>query len=86
MKDMEKEKWTDDVLNSLTGIRQAEPNPFLLTRIEGRLQEDIGLSKKDIRLAVASFAILLLLNIWMAWSYSAAQQQQTVSLTTSYQI
>lgn len=86
MKDMEKEKWTDDVLNSLTGIRQAEPNPFLLTRIEGRLQAKTGMSKFQVRLAAVGLGILLLSNVWLALTYDSSKLQQANSLTTSYQI
>ena len=36
---MEKEIWKDNVMNSLHGIKRAEPNPFLFTRIEERMKE-----------------------------------------------
>ena len=61
---MEKEKWIDEVENSFRGMRKAEPNPFLFTRIEQRIRAaGERVSAPKISLAFASLALLLMLNV-----------------------
>lgn len=66
---MEKEYWKDEVMNSLHGIRRAEPNPFLFTRIEERVKSPSSfLSDRIIPLPKLSFAfagivLLFVLNV-----------------------
>lgn len=65
---MDKEKWKDDVLNSVKGLKRAEPNPFLFTRIKQRLQEEQTaalIPRSKIRWAAAGFALLCALNVWV---------------------
>jgi hypothetical protein len=81
---MGKEKWKDDILNSLQGMERAEPNPFLYTRIEARLQADTGLSKLQIRLAGALMIALLMVNVWIAGTADSSQRNNTQAITTSY--
>lgn len=82
---MEKEKWKDDVLNSLQGLQRAEPNAFLFTRIEAKLEQTTGLSKLQVRLAGAAMVLLLALNLWVVSSKeNTASQSNANALTTTY--
>jgi hypothetical protein len=62
---MDKNKKIEDVLNSLDGIKSAEANPFLYSRILNKIQETSReyTPAKIIWLAAASFLLLLFLNI-----------------------
>jgi hypothetical protein len=37
---MKQQLTTEDILNSLEGIRRAEPSPFLFTRVQARLMKE----------------------------------------------
>ena len=80
---MEKEKWKDAVLHSLTGIQPAKPNAFLFTRIEARLEQATGLSKLQVRLAGACMLLLLVINLWLANIHSSSPENVN-SITTTY--
>lgn len=62
---MNKNKKIDEVLNSLDGIKSAEANPFLYSRILNKIQTSAKeyTPAKIIWLAAASFLLLLFLNI-----------------------
>ncbi|MCW3102804.1 MAG: hypothetical protein JWO09_1244 [Bacteroidetes bacterium] len=62
---MSNEKRIDEVMSSLDGIRQAEPNPFLYTRIMNKVEAAKGeyTPARIVWLAAASFALLVLLNL-----------------------
>ena len=82
---MEKEKWKDEVLKSLAGIKPAEPNAFLFTRIEAKLEQTTGLSKLQVRLAGVLMILLLALNLWVVGSKgNTASPGNTQALTTTY--
>jgi hypothetical protein len=63
---MEKEQWTDQVLESLKGSGSAAPSPFLFTRIQARID---GLKKGAsvdliwVRIAGVTIIALLVLNL-----------------------
>ncbi|HZY82981.1 MAG TPA: hypothetical protein VFE50_25855 [Cyclobacteriaceae bacterium] len=61
---MDKEKWKDDVLNSLQGIKRAEPNPFLFTRIEAVVSRVREVTPNQWRVVIAVGLILLFINGW----------------------
>lgn len=82
---MEKEKWKDEVLSSLHGLQQAEPNAFLFTRIEAKLEQATGLSKLQVRLAGVCMVLLLTINIWVASSKgNTSTQSNANALTITY--
>lgn len=61
----EKEQWIRKVMGSLDNAQRAEPNPFLFTRIEQRLQSArpaAYVSARIVWLAAASFGLLVMLN------------------------
>jgi hypothetical protein len=60
-----KDKWINEVENSLQGIQPVDTNPYLYSKIVNRLnsvQKDYAPSKL-VWLAVGSFTILIFLNI-----------------------
>ena len=77
----------EETLNSLEGIRRAEANPFLYTRIQARLDRSRGVFEKIALIAGKPvFAVLLLLivvgsNLVVMWKgsadASAVKQEQT---------
>lgn len=68
---MEKEQWKDEVLSSLRGLKRAEPNPFLFTRIEERIKSpsaffpNASVSLPKLSLAFAGIALLGMLNFFV---------------------
>lgn len=65
----EKDKWIAEVFDSLNGMQRAEPGPFLFAKIQHRLAGGISpvyVPARTVWLAVASFALLVLLNWRMA--------------------
>ena len=61
----EKEQWIRKVMGSLDNVQRAEPNPFLFTRIEQRLQSAppaAYVSTRLVWLVAASFGLLVFLN------------------------
>ena len=62
--DMNKEKWINEVMNSLDDVKSAEINPFLYNKILNKLGsgEIEYAPMKLVWLAAASFALLAVLN------------------------
>jgi hypothetical protein len=80
------ENWNDDtILNSLTGLKRAEPSPFLFTRIEARLERATRLTTTQLRLATAAFVILLAVDVWVVSSQRSAGPETTSSGLMSIQ-
>lgn len=61
---MNKEKWINEVMNSLDDVKSAEANPFLYNKILNKLGsgEMEYAPMKLVWLAAASFALLAVLN------------------------
>ena len=59
---MEKEQWKDEVLNSLKGMKHAEPSAFLFTRIEAKLHLPAAMPQWQLSLATIVLALLLAAN------------------------
>ena len=80
-----KEKWINDILNSMEGMQRADPGPFLYAKIRNRLQTEapaVYVSSRTVWLAVASFALLILLNWRVMDRSSNASVSQPANLTT----
>ncbi len=62
--DMNKEKWINEVMNSLDDLKSAEANPFLYNKILNKIGsgEIEYAPMKLVWLAAASFALLAVLN------------------------
>ena len=58
------EKRVEETLNSLDGMRRAEANPFLYTRIQARLQQSrSGLERLILMAGKPAFAFLVLVIV-----------------------
>lgn len=82
--DMNKEKWVNEVMNSLDDVRSAEATPFLYTRILSRIDSKKAeySPMKLVWLAAASFGLLIFLNITILRSVkskSSATEAQTLA-------
>jgi uncharacterized membrane protein YvbJ len=60
-----KEKWIQQVENSIEGIEQAAVNPYLYSKIMNRIQQKalVYVKPKLVWISLASFAILVVLNV-----------------------
>ena len=89
---MNSEIWKDEILNSMRGANRAEPNPFLFTRIQSKLEGEITSSSRLWKLATVLSFILLALNISLIlWNQKTTARAITESSsylieTSSYQL
>lgn len=67
---MNKEKWIEDVLQSGREIHKVSPNPYMVSRIEARLQQETAvintLSLRWVYSVAAAMLLLVFVNI-TAW-------------------
>ena len=78
--DMNKEKWINEVMNSLDDVKSAEANPFLYNKILSKINtvKEEPSSNKPVWLMAASFAILVALNFQaMRTSNSFSKNEKT---------
>jgi hypothetical protein len=71
---MEKEQWKDEVLNSLKGLKPAEPNAFLFTRIEARLQKPVVISGWQLGIATIVLVLMLMINALIVFRTERSMQ------------
>ncbi len=80
---MNNETWKDDILNSMRAAKRAEPNPFLFTRIQSKLEGEISSSSRLWKLAtVLSFTLLALNVSVILWNQKTPAETSTE--TSSY--
>ncbi|MGZ4054294.1 MAG: hypothetical protein ACXVPU_18430 [Bacteroidia bacterium] len=88
---MDKEKWINDVMNSLDGIKSPGVNPFLYNRI----LEKIGSGNSEyapmklVWLAAASFILLIALNFTIIKAASSAhgnKKNELQKIAADYQL
>lgn len=60
---MNNETWKDDIINSMRGANRAEPNPFLFTRIQSKLENEVSSSFRLLKLAAVLSVMLLATNV-----------------------
>jgi hypothetical protein len=85
---MNKEKWINEVMNSLDGVKPAGANPFLYDRILGRIRnaEAAYASPKLVWLAAASLALLIALNVFIIQRSGNSKTSDVEQLATSMQL
>ncbi len=66
MKKRDKEKWINDVFDSMKGSQRAKPNPDLFAKIEHQIDapEAKVISMHQWRMVAAAAVILLVLNVF----------------------
>ena len=82
---MNNEKRIEEVMNSLDGIQQAEPNPFLYNRILNRINSASGeyAPVKLVWLAAASLALIFLLNFTAIRRTISGTENKTIESVAS---
>ncbi|MDO8999997.1 MAG: hypothetical protein Q7W45_09550 [Bacteroidota bacterium] len=61
-----KQKWINEVENSLDGLNSLEVNPYLYSKIINRLNERVDqTSPKIIWASIASFVVIITLNVFI---------------------
>ena len=67
----EKEKWTEEVFQSMKGSQRAKPSPELFAKIEEQIEvsETKIVSMYQLKYAAAAAALILLLNITVLFTY-----------------
>jgi len=80
----------EQTLQSLDGLKRAEANPFLFTRIQARMNKKSSrweerafsfLSRPAI--AVAIVVVVMVVNGWALWGNSASGSNETVTADTN---
>ena len=81
MKKDDKEKWMEEVLDSLKGSERAKPSPGLYAKIESQLDATQVriISMRQLNFAVAAAVLVLVLNV-----FALRQFAQTNAFDTSY--
>ena len=82
--DMNKEKWVNEVMNSLDDVKSAEANPFLYTKILAKINSGNTeyAPAKLVWLAAASFALLILLNFTIIKSSNNSSKRENAEVQT----
>jgi hypothetical protein len=81
----QEDAFTEDILNSLNGMKRAEAPAFLYTRIEGRLHNAKTVLPAWVSRPAFSFAILALLLIVNVVAFTRYQQTQSASAVSGIQ-
>ena len=76
---MNKEKWINEVLQSVKEIRPVSSNPYMATRIEAKLKQPSPLNKLSLQWVYASAAIMLLLLVMNISVWRNKTQRQPAS-------
>jgi hypothetical protein len=88
--DMNREKWINEVMDSLDDVKSAEAGPFLYNRILNKLEkgEKAYAPARLVWLAAASLALLVLLNVFIlrTRSMETRQRAETEQLANAYQL
>lgn len=88
--DMNKEKWINEVMNSLDDAKSSKASPFLYNRILNRISsgETEYAPMKLAWLAAASFALLVFLNLTVIKNRTSPKSTSTEAqiLANSYQL
>lgn len=76
-----KEKWINEIENSLDGIRQAEPKSFFYTRLKQRLaNREEYIPSRFIWLTSVSLALVLLLNVFVLSASKSSKNTESGEL------
>ena len=82
-----KEQWIDDVLQSAKYIPAVESNPYMVTRIEAKLQQKpVPIPVRWVYATVAAITIILFINIsvWRTADNAGKQNPAVQQLVQEY--
>jgi len=86
-KDLKKEKWLESILASVDGIKKAEPNPYLFTKIKNRLNEkgnSMGyIPVRKAALGFLTIIVLAILNIAVLHDHTSNENNTRNELNVS---
>ena len=80
---MHKEKWIDDILNTAKVVQPVSSNPWMATRIEARLRENVSTDKLSPQWLIATAAVMIVLvvvNITLLRENSTGQPAASASV------
>jgi hypothetical protein len=82
---MKAEKWTLEIMESTNGMVKVLPNKLLFDKIQNKINLETKVSNKWIFVAVATFALLISINIKLSKSnlVKTNTQSETVISTIS---
>jgi len=90
MEQKDKNKWVDEVINSLDGAERAEPNTALFEKIARGLSEPITIGRviplRTVSLAAACILLLLLLNVLLLNKHSVGSDKSMQEVANYYQL
>ncbi|MDP1801304.1 MAG: hypothetical protein Q8L81_08130 [Bacteroidota bacterium] len=82
-----KEKWIQDTENSLNGLKPAEVNPYLYSKILNRLSAKVEVApSKLVWAAAASFLALILLNVFVFRTSASKNNSELQILAQHYHL
>lgn len=82
-----KEKWILDTENSLNGLKPAEVNPYLYSKILDRLSAKTEVApSKLVWAAAASFIVLVLLNVFVLRTNTSKKSSELQTLAQQYHL
>lgn len=85
-----KDYWKDEVMKSIDGLKQAEPNTVLWNRLENRIKNEtfqiIMVSKPKVWAAAASIFFLLGINIFILLQNNHSYKNKSQVLVEAYQL
>ena len=91
--DMNKEKWINDVMNSLDDVKSAEASPFLYNKILNKIGSgEIEYAPKTpiaigvVWLAAASFALLAVLNFQAMKKTGSGSRTEVQEIASAYNL
>lgn len=85
---MENHEWEDEIIEGIRSQKRAEPNPFLFTRIESRLEDSKTGSVWNLKFKFAAglCAFTLLLNSVLIVQVLSNRVAESTIVETNYQV
>lgn len=75
-----KEELSETIFESIKGIKRAEPNPFLLTRILAKIEtrQPAQLTRSQVRIAMVCCLALVIINLFIVVRHRAVNNESSV--------
>lgn len=85
---MENHEWENEIIEGSRGQKRAEPNPFLFTRIESRLEDSRAGSTWNlkVKIVLGVCAFTLLLNSVLIVQVLTDRVAEPARVETNYQV
>lgn len=85
---MENHEWEDEIIEGIRGQKRVEPNPFLFTRIESRLEDSRteNVWNLKVKIVVGICSLTLLLNSFLIVQVLSDRVAEQARVETNYQL